>query len=37
MNDFYIGSVLTIFARQLKIVDYADVFTKKKFEVKKGK
>jgi len=29
--------VIVIYARQLKIVDYADVFTRKKFEVKRAK
>lgn len=31
------GSVIVVYARQLKVVDYADVFTRKKFEVKRAK
>lgn len=33
MEDFFIGAVITVYARQLKIVDYGDVATRKKFEV----
>ena len=36
-KDLYIGSVLSIYSRQLKVVDYADVFTRKRFEVQKEK
>lgn len=32
LNDLYIGSIVTIYSRQLKIVDYADTFTRKNFE-----
>jgi len=37
MENLYIGSVITIYARQLKIVDFADVFTRDKFQKKRGK
>ena len=36
-KDLYLGSVLSVYSRQLKIVDYADVFTRKKFEIQKEK
>lgn len=32
-DDFFIGATVTIYSRQYKIVDYADEFTKKAFEV----
>ena len=35
MEDFHIGSIITVYARQLKIVDYADVATRKKFETQR--
>ena len=37
LKDLYIGSVLTVYSRQLKVVDYADVFTRSKFEVHRAK
>lgn len=37
LKDLYIGSIVTIYSRQLKIVEYADVFTRSKFELSKGK
>lgn len=37
LNDFYLGGVLTIFSRKLNIVDYADQFTRSKFEVENQK
>lgn len=36
-KDLYIGSVVSVYSRQLKIVDYADVFTRKRFEIQKEK
>jgi nucleoside-diphosphate kinase len=33
MEDLHLGSVITVYGRQLKIVDYGDVATKKRFEV----
>ena len=32
MNELYLGSIVTIHSRQLKLVDYGDVFTRKSFE-----
>ena len=31
-NDLYIGKNIVIYSRQLKIIDYADTFTKNKFD-----
>jgi nucleoside-diphosphate kinase len=33
LDDFFIGAVITVYGRQLKITDYADVATRKRFEV----
>jgi nucleoside-diphosphate kinase len=33
MNDLFIGSIITVYSRQLKVVDYGDVYTRKYFEV----
>lgn len=33
----FIGSVLTVFGRQFKIIEFGDAFTKKKFDFTKGK
>ena len=33
LDDFHIGAVITVYGRQLKIVDYSDVATRKRFEV----
>jgi nucleoside-diphosphate kinase len=32
LKDLYLGSDLTIFSRKLKVVDYGDSFTRKKFQ-----
>lgn len=32
-KEFFIGAVLTVYGRQLKIVEYGDVATRNKFEV----
>jgi len=37
LKDLFVGAVVTIYSRQLKIVDYADQFTRKNFEVQRGK
>jgi len=37
MQDLYLGSIISVFSRQLKIVEYADVFTKAQFEEVKQK
>ena len=31
LKDIFIGAVLNVYARQLKVIDYADEFTKAKF------
>jgi len=31
-NDLYVGKTIVVYSRQLKIIDYADLFTKNKFE-----
>jgi len=37
VDQMYIGSVMTVLARQLKIVDYADEHTRKALEAMKGR
>ena len=37
VNDLYIGSIVTVYYRQLKIVDYGDVFTRSKFNFSQEK
>ena len=32
IRELFLGSIVTIHSRQLKLVDYADVFTRNKFE-----
>ena len=34
-KDLYVGSIVTVYSRQLKLVDYGDTFTRKEFA--KGK
>ncbi|KAF4715685.1 hypothetical protein FOZ62_022172, partial [Perkinsus olseni] len=36
-KDLYIGSMITVYSRQLKIVEYADEFTRSKLETLKGR
>lgn len=31
-SELYIGSLVNIFSRQLKIIDFADVFTRSRFQ-----
>lgn len=33
LSSFYIGAVVNIFCRQIKVVDYANVWTKNLFQV----
>ena len=33
IEDFYIGAVVTVYGRQLKVMEYGDVATRKRFEV----
>ena len=35
--DLYLGSIITVHSRQLKLVDYGDIFTKNKFEAAAGR
>lgn len=37
LADLFLGNTLTLFARQLKIVDFADAFTKSKFESRRSR
>jgi nucleoside-diphosphate kinase len=37
IKDIFLGAVLNIYSRQLKVVDFADQFTRGKFEKQKGK
>jgi nucleoside-diphosphate kinase len=37
LDELFIGSIITVFSRQLKIVEYGDLFTRQKFESKKQK
>lgn len=37
LKDIFIGATLSIYSRQLKIVGYADDYTRNKFEMQKGK
>jgi nucleoside-diphosphate kinase len=35
LSDLFIGSVVTVHSRQLKLVEYGDLFTRQRFEDKK--
>lgn len=37
LADLFLGNTITLFARQLKIVDFADAFTKSKFESRRSR
>jgi hypothetical protein len=37
VKDMYTGAVVTVYGRQLKVVDYEDVSTRKKFEAEKAR
>jgi len=37
LSDIFLGNTITVYARQLKVVEYADVFTRSRFESKKAK
>jgi nucleoside-diphosphate kinase len=37
LEDIFVGATLNIYSRQLKVVDYADQFTRGKFDKHKGK
>lgn len=34
-EELFIGSIITVYSRQLQLVEYGDLFTRKKFEDKK--
>lgn len=35
LDQLFLGSVIVVFARQLKLVEYGDLFTRQKFESKR--
>eukprot|EP00743_Colponemidia_sp_Colp-15_P000870 GILK01000961.1.p1 GENE.GILK01000961.1~~GILK01000961.1.p1 ORF type:complete len:388 (+),score=68.51 GILK01000961.1:48-1166(+) len=37
LEDLFIGAQITVYARKLELVDYADVFTRNKLETKRAK
>jgi nucleoside-diphosphate kinase len=37
VKELYLGAIITVFSRQLRLVDYGDIFTKNKFESKAGR
>ena len=37
VKDIFVGAILNVYSRQLKVLEYADEFTKSKFEAQKGK
>ena len=37
LTDIFLGNTITVYARQLKVVEYADVFTRTRFENKKAR
>ena len=37
LEELFIGSIITVYARQLKIIEYGDLFTRQKFEVNRQK
>ena len=37
ISELFIGSIITVYARQLKIVEYGDLFTRQRFENQKQK
>lgn len=36
-RELFIGSIVSVHSRQLKLVDYADIFTKQTFEKSAGR
>lgn len=36
LKDLYLGATVNVWSRQLKVVEYADVFTRKKFETQRS-
>ncbi|CAG9327550.1 NME7_4 [Blepharisma stoltei] len=37
LSDLYLQATITIFSRQLKVVDYGDVFSRSRFEAERGR
>lgn len=37
LKELFIGSIINIYSRQLKLVEYGDVFTRRKFEASSEK
>lgn len=37
MRELYLGSIITVHSRQLRLVDYGDISTKNKFESAAGR
>lgn len=37
LSDIFLGNTITVYSRQLKVVEYADVFTRTRFESKKAR
>jgi len=37
LRDIFIGASLKIYAREIKVTDYGDIFTKKAFEAGRAK
>ena len=37
VSCLFLGSIITVFSRQLRLVDYGDLFTKNKFESAAGR
>ena len=37
VKDLFIVSIITVFARQIKLLEYGDVYTRSKLEITKGK
>ena len=35
MDELFIGSIITVYSRQLKLVEYGDLFTRQRFESQK--
>lgn len=37
LKDIFMGATLNVYSRQLKVIDFADEFTRSKFEQQRGK
>ena len=36
-ESLYIGAIISVYSRQLKVVDYGDVFTRKRIESQRAR